>query len=412
MTDAKDEENSCLSITDDVKRADYYHGLVPRADIEPLLKKEGDFLLRKTETNGQTILALSVKWEAQVKHFMINQNERGHFYLETHTEKTVGELIDWHFRTKTPCSAASGVRLKRAVERPQWILTHDSIKMQKKLGEGAFGEVFTAAFSGDGATTLVAVKTMREEMSREARLKFMKEARLMRKLSHRNIVRILGVAVHEQPLMIVMELCPGGSLLNYLRKNKGKLTQATKLRFAFEASAGLAYLEQQNFIHRDIAARNCLLTEKHELKISDFGMSDERKELTDDKLDKVPVKWLAPETMQNKIYSNKTDVWSFGIMVIKVFKEINFIFLGLGDLCRRSRALSRIVEHSNTCKDHRSKLSNGNAEGLFSYLFSKLFGFFQDTPTSIAKIVNSCWAKDPADRPSFQKIHEYIKEKK
>ncbi|KAI6236806.1 Tyrosine-protein kinase [Aphelenchoides besseyi] len=393
MTDAKDEENSCLSITDDVKRADYYHGLVPRADIEPLLKKEGDFLLRKTETNGQTILALSVKWEGQVKHFMINQNERGHFYLETHTEKTVGELIDWHFRTKTPCSAASGVKLKRAVERPQWILTHDSIKMQKKLGEGAFGEVFTASFSGDGGTTLVAVKTMREEMSREARLKFMKEARLMRKLSHRNIVRILGVAVHEQPLMIVMELCPGGSLLNYLRKNKGKLSLTTKLRFALEASSGLAYLEQQNFMvqtdlfHRDIAARNCLLTEKHELKISDFGMSDERKELTDDKLDKVPVKWLAPETMQNKIYSNKTDVWSFGIMVGRVweiFADGQEPYPGLSNIQTRAKII---------VQNYRMEMP-------------------KDTPALISKIVNSCWAKDPADRPSFQKIHEHLKEKK
>ncbi|KAI6213759.1 Non-specific protein-tyrosine kinase [Aphelenchoides besseyi] len=321
---------------------------------------------------------------------MINQNERGHFYLETHTEKTVGELIDWHFRTKTPCSAASGVKLKRAVERPQWILTHDSIKMQKKLGEGAFGEVFTASFSGDGGTTLVAVKTMREEMSREARLKFMKEARLMRKLSHRNIVRILGVAVHEQPLMIVMELCPGGSLLNYLRKNKGKLSLTTKLRFALEASSGLAYLEQQNFMHRDIAARNCLLTEKHELKISDFGMSDERKELTDDKLDKVPVKWLAPETMQNKIYSNKTDVW-------EIFADGQEPYPGLSNIQTRAKII---------VQNYRMEMPK------VCFLSLKLFEFFQDTPALISKIVNSCWAKDPADRPSFQKIHEHLKEKK
>ncbi|KAI6186812.1 Tyrosine-protein kinase [Aphelenchoides besseyi] len=279
MTDAKDEENSCLSITDDVKRADYYHGLVPRADIEPLLKKEGDFLFAEDRDKRSNNLG---------------------------TERQMG----------------------------------------------------STTFSGDGATTLVAVKTMREEMSREARLKFMKEARLMRKLSHRNIVRILGVAVHEQPLMIVMELCPGGSLLNYLRKNKGKLTQATKLRFAFEASAGLAYLEQQNFIHRDIAARNCLLTEKHELKISDFGMSDERKELTDDKLDKVPV-W--------EIYADGQEPYP-----------------GLSNIQTRAKII---------VQNYRMEMP-------------------KDTPTSIAKIVNSCWAKDPADRPSFQKIHEYIKEKK
>jgi serine/threonine protein kinase len=83
-----------------------------------------------------------------------------------------------------------------------WLLNHDSITLRSKLGEGAFGEVYKADFqsnTGEGEIQ-VAVKTMRGDINREARLKFMKEARLMRKLNHKNIVKILGVAVHEHPV--------------------------------------------------------------------------------------------------------------------------------------------------------------------------------------------------------------------
>lgn len=174
---------------------------------------------------------------------------------------------------------------------------------------GAFGEVYLAEYTNGAEKLEVAVKTMREEATREARMKFMKEARLMRKLRHKNVVQILGVAVHEHPLMLVMELCQGGSLLNHVRKNKGSVTQANRIRFMAEAAEGLFFLERQKCIHRDVAARNCLLSQKLELKVADFGMSDDRVLMHDDKLEKVPVKWLAPETMQKKVYSSKTDVW-------------------------------------------------------------------------------------------------------
>jgi len=139
-TEEKDEEDS-MSITEDVRLAEYYHGLIPRIDIEPLLRKEGDFLLRKTEHNpGVIILAISVRHDGNVKHFMVNQEENG-FYFEQHHEKSVSELINWHRNTKNPLSSGTPAKLRRPVERPKWLLTHDAIKLVKKIGEGAFGEV-------------------------------------------------------------------------------------------------------------------------------------------------------------------------------------------------------------------------------------------------------------------------------
>uniref|UniRef100_A0AC34G3X3 Protein kinase domain-containing protein n=1 Tax=Panagrolaimus sp. ES5 TaxID=591445 RepID=A0AC34G3X3_9BILA len=280
-------------------------------------------------------------------------------------EKSVVDLIDWHIRTKTPVSSTSGAKLKNSIERPPWILNHDSVKTVKKLGEGAFGEVYMADLVTEKGSVPVAVKTMREEISRDARLKFMKEARLMRKFRHEHVVLILGIAVHEHPLMLVMELCLGGSVLSYLRKQKGKTTLETKMRFVLEASSGLAYLEEKSCIHRDIAARNCLLTEKHTVKISDFGMSSERKELTDEKLDKVPVKW---------------DVWSFGVLCYEVYADGAEPYPGLTNIQTRAKIV---------VQNYRMDMP-------------------KDTPSAVTALVTECWAKEPGDRPAFSKILDVL----
>uniref|UniRef100_A0A7E4VPF5 Tyrosine-protein kinase n=1 Tax=Panagrellus redivivus TaxID=6233 RepID=A0A7E4VPF5_PANRE len=376
------QQDDEVSITDDVRGADYYHGLVPRVDIEPLLKKDGDFLLRKTDNKGQIVLAISAFHNDRVCHFMVNQDVDNSFYIEEHHEKSVSDLIQWHMRTKTALSTETGCKLRTPIERPNWLLNHDSLRLKKKLGEGAFGEVYLAEFSGATGKSEVAVKTMRDEASREARLKFMKEARLMRKFAHKHVVRIFGVAVHENPLMIVMEFCTGGSLVSYLRKNKEKMSLGTKLRFVTEAADGLWYLERMKCIHRDIAARNCLLTGKNELKISDFGMSDDKMSLQDDKIEKVPVKWLAPETMQQRLYSTSSDVWSYGIMVWEVYSEGADPYPGWTNLQTRAK----VVMH-----DYRMEMP-------------------KDTPKAVSTLIAQCWEKEPGKRPNFGTIYKKLKE--
>ncbi|VDK75613.1 unnamed protein product [Litomosoides sigmodontis] len=381
----EDEGDDSVSITDDVKGADYYHGLIPRTDIEPLLKKEGDFLLRKTElTPGEIVLAISVRHNNAVRHFMVNQDQDGSFYCEHHHEKSVSDLIQYYKATKEPLSASSQARLRRPIERPQWLLNHDSIRLVKKLGEGAFGEVFLAEYSFGAEKQEVAVKTMRQEATREARLKFMKEARLMRRYEHKHVVRILGVAVHEHPLMIIMENCPGGSLLSYLRKEKGKITLSVKLRFTTEAADGMAYLHKQKCIHRDVAARNVLLSGKLDVKISDFGMSDDRLIVQDDKLEKVPVKWLAPETMQQKVYSNKTDVWSYGVLVWEIYSDGSEPYPGLSNIQTRAKIV---------VQNYRMEMP-------------------KETPSAVVKLIQQCWAKNPEERPDFSKIFKILKNMK
>ncbi|EYB82314.1 hypothetical protein Y032_0362g3501 [Ancylostoma ceylanicum] len=352
------------------------------------------------------VLALSCKTENGVKHFMINQDPSGTFYLEHHHEKSIADLIAWHLATKTPLSAASNARLRRPVERTQWLLNHDSIVLVKKLGEGAFGEVYLAEYGSGKTKQEVAVKTMRNEATRDARLKFMKEARLMRKYNHKHVVKILGVAVHEHPLMLVMEVCPNGSLVSYLRKNKGNIPLSEKLRFATEAADGLAYLEKKLCIHRDIAARNCLLSAKNEIKISDFGMSDDKVIVHDDTLEKVPVKWLAPETLQDKIYSLKTDVWSYGVLVWEIYADGAEPYPGLTRLQTRAKIV--VQNYRMEMPKASSFVPNGfrsvahyepsplNAMEIVSMHYNAQLGLYDDNEVN-ARASESDWTEDDED---------------
>lgn len=374
-------EDDTSSITDDVREAEYYHGLLPKEDIEPLLKEEGDYILRKTERHGEIILALSTRSNGQILHFIVNRDDKG-FYFEKYRRATVSDLVAYHLLNQFPISKKSKAVIKKAIDRPEWLLNHDDIKLAKRLGQGAFGNVYEAEMSTAKGTDRVAVKTMRGEVDREGRKNFMKEARLMRNFDHPHIVRMIGVAVHEHPLMIVIELCPGGSLLDALRNTKQ--TVKAKLQWTKEAADGLTYLERQNCVHRDIAARNCLLSgpTKTTLKISDFGLAEERSKLNE-AMGRVPIKWLAPETLEKRVYSPKTDIWSFGVLVFEIYSDGAEPYQGQSNV------------------DSRQNIIRG-----------RLVDMPKGTPDGIKKIVAQCWKRDPAERPTFEAISNAMKKQK
>lgn len=106
---------------------------------------------------------------------------------------------------------------------------------------------------------LAAVKTCRHTLPDEQKKKFLQEGRILKQYEHPNVVRFIGICVQKQPIMIVMELVPGGSLLNYLRQKNVHLTIQQLMAMCVDVAAGMAYLESRNCIHRDLAVRNCLV---------------------------------------------------------------------------------------------------------------------------------------------------------
>ncbi|CAL8138246.1 unnamed protein product [Orchesella dallaii] len=354
---------------------DWFHGVLPREDVVRLLRTDGDFLVRETMKNDERQIVLSVFWNGP-KHFIVQTTPDGLFRFEGPIFPTVKELIDEYVRAKLSITSRSGAVIKKPVKRENWELNNDDVKLIEKIGRGNFGDVYKASLNG----SLVAVKTCKVNLPDEQKKKFLQEGRILKQYSHPNIVSFVGICVQKQPIMIVMELVPGGSLLTHL-KNKGvQLTVRQLTKMCVDAAAGMKYLEEKHCIHRDLAARNCLLDEKSYVKISDFGMSREEQEyVVSDGLKQIPIKWTAPEALNYGKYTSLSDVWSYGILMFEIFSRGQTPYLGMSNTKARE-----MVESG-----YRMPAPDR-------------------TPDVIYQLMTRCWQYDPEQRPRFSEIHSEL----
>ncbi|XP_075458125.1 tyrosine-protein kinase Fer isoform X1 [Ascaphus truei] len=280
---------------------DWYHGAIPRVEAQELLKLQGDFLVRESHGKpGEYVL--SVFSDTQRRHFII-QFADNQYRFEGTGFPTIPQLIEHHYTTKQVITKKSGVvLLNPVVKDKKWILNHEDVTLGELLGKGNFGEVFKGALKDK---TPVAVKTCKEDLPQELKIKFLSEARILKQYDHANIVKLIGVCTQRQPIYIVMELVTGGDFLSFLRKKKDDMKPKQLVKFSLDAASGMAYLESKNCIHRDLAARNCLVGENNILKISDFGMSRQEDDgiYSSSGLKQIPIKWTAPEAL-NYVHSS------------------------------------------------------------------------------------------------------------
>ena len=199
------------------------------------------------------------------------------------------------------------------------------------LGKGNFGHVYKAVVVEDYGipSYLAAVKMLRQD-NIAAVDDALKEAALMAQFENAFVVGLIGVVTVEQPLLVIIEYCEHGALSIYLKRNN--LSNSEKTLMAADCAEGLAYLAANRFIHRDVAARNVLVSSELRGKISDFGMSRKLDPATDSTTStgvSLPVRWSAPETLELSRFSEQSDVWSFGVLMWEIWSKADMPFKAL-----------------------------------------------------------------------------------
>ncbi|KAM4875690.1 tyrosine-protein kinase Fer isoform 3-T20 [Thomomys bottae] len=225
---------------------DWYHGAIPRIEAQDLLKQQGDFLVRESHGKpGEYVL--SVYSDGQRRHFII-QYVDNLYRFEGTGFANIPQLIDYHYTTKQVITKKSGVVLLNPIPKDKkWTLNHEDVTLGELLGKGNFGEVYRGTLKDK---TSVAVKTCKEDLPQELKIKFLQEAKILKQYDHPNIVKLIGVCTQRQPVYIIMELVPGGDFLSFLRKKKDEIKLKQLVKFSLDAAAGMLYLESKNCIHR------------------------------------------------------------------------------------------------------------------------------------------------------------------
>ncbi|XP_032288741.1 tyrosine kinase receptor Cad96Ca isoform X2 [Drosophila virilis] len=276
----------------------------------------------------------------------------------------------------------------------QWEFPRHRLKFFNILGEGAFGQVWRCEatdIDGSGGVTTVAVKTLKESADEVEKKDLLSELEVMKTLDpHVNVVRLLGCCSEKDPTFVILEYVSRGKLQTYLRNSRAErhygnthgksnvLTSGDLTSFMYQVAKGMDYLTSRGIIHRDLAARNILITDDHTCKVADFGFARDiiTSKIYERKSEgKLPIRWMATESLYDNIFSIKSDIWSFGILMWEIVTLGSTPYPGISaaDVMRKVRDGYRL-EKPEHC---RRELYN---------------------------IMYYCWSQDVNERPTFAEI--------
>uniref|UniRef100_A0A673NGQ8 Focal adhesion kinase 1 n=1 Tax=Sinocyclocheilus rhinocerous TaxID=307959 RepID=A0A673NGQ8_9TELE len=246
-------------------------------------------------------------------------------------------------------------------------IQRDRIELGRCIGEGQFGDVHQGIYiCPENPALSVAIKTCKNCTSDSVREKFLQEALTMRQFDHPHIVKLIGV-ITENPVWIIMELCTLGEVVKNF----------SLILFSYQLSTALAYLESKRFVHRDIAARNVLVSSVDCVKLGDFGLSRYMEDSSYYKASKgkLPIKWMAPESINFRRFTSASDVWMFGVCMWEILMYGVKPFQGV----KNNDVIGRIE----------------NGERLAMPL---------NCPPTLYSLMTKCWAYDPSKRPRFTEL--------
>nr|XP_046236325.1 tyrosine-protein kinase receptor UFO [Scatophagus argus] len=276
------------------------------------------------------------------------------------------------------------------------LVERNKLTLGKELGRGEFGSVYEGVFTTNEEVHIkVAVKTMRVGIHSQADLhEFLSEAEIMQNFDHENVVRLLGVTFQreqESPVPVPLVILPymkHGDLRRFLIDTRYGdvpmfVPDQSLLRFMIDIAAGMDYLSTRGFLHRDLAARNCMLGDDLRVCVADFGLSKKiyssnyyRQRVTI----RVPIKWMAIESLSESVYTTKSDVWSFGVTMWEIASRGRTPYPGVH-----------------------------NHEVLDLLQLGKRLKPPEDCDHKLYEIMLSCWDKEPTRRPGFRELGETLK---
>ncbi|KAG8130471.1 hypothetical protein E2320_017101, partial [Naja naja] len=284
----------------------------------------------------------------------------------------------------------------------------NNIEYVRDIGEGAFGRVFQARAPGllpYEPFTMVAVKMLKEEASADMQADFQREAALMAEFDNPNIVKLLGVCAIGKPMCLLFEYMAFGDLNEYLRNRSPRslcnptnnnlepkirpsslnvltLSCTDQLCIAKQVAAGMAYLSERKFVHRDLATRNCLVGENMVVKIADFGLSRNMYSADYYKAnenDAIPIRWMPPESIFYNRYTTESDVWAYGVVLWEIFAFGMQPYYGMA-----------------------------HEEVIYYVRDGNILSCPDNCPLELYNLMRLCWSKLPSDRPSFAGIHRIL----
>ncbi|XP_038143444.1 protein tyrosine kinase 2 beta, b isoform X3 [Cyprinodon tularosa] len=283
-------------------------------------------------------------------------------------------------RSSARHSMGSDIYCEILDERPKsavkYGIDRSDIILGRILGEGFFGEVYDGMYKkANGERVNVAVKTCKD-CSSDVMEKFMSEAVIMKNLDHPHIVKLIGI-IEDNPVWIVMELYEYGELGNYLTKNQKQLTNTTLVLFSLQICKALVYLGGCNMVHRDIAVRNVLVASPDCVKLGDFGLSRyiEDEEYYKASVTRLPIKWMAPESINFRRFTSASDVWMFAVCMWEIMSrgQQPFFWLENRDVINQLEQGIRLPKPDNC-------------------------------PPALYSLMTRCWSYDPGERPNFTEL--------
>ena len=363
---------------------EWFFGSIRRVEAERLLRlppnQYGSFLVRESDTcTGD--YNLTVMDREILRSYRIKKLDNGTFFVTRQvTFDTIHDLIHYYEQQADGlCCVLRHTCLSR--EKPQTAglskkanmeceLNRDQIRLVGKLGAGTHGEVWEGLWN---ATTAVAIKTLKPGTSPPT-----EEIRHLLKLRHPKLVQVYGACTKEEPVYIVMELMKQGSLLEYLKGEGRSLKLPELIDMAAQVAAGMAYLEEQNCTHCNLAARNILIGGHNICKVADFGMA---RITGEEHMGEHSIKWTAPEALLHKRFTIKSDVWSMGVVLSEI------ITIGCTPYPRMTNA--QLLEDIQ-----------------LGYRMPRPMG----CPDKLYDMMLDCWREEPSGRPTFVTLQWQLEE--